>query len=172
MKHPVGVFAAWVVAGVVGQVLLTIVVALAFGARPVTVLSGSMEPAISPDDVLIERKVDPVEVHVGDVITFREPQTGRLLTHRVRRAEHQGSSVAFITKGDANNTLEHWQIPTYGEISRPLMRIPRLGYLARVARTPLGLSILILIPLLCLGGWEIYRTWRPEGRLRRKALAR
>ncbi len=57
------------------------------GFRSFTVLSGSMEPAISTGDVVVNERVGPLETRPGDVLTFRDPtRQGRLITHRLRRS--------------------------------------------------------------------------------------
>ena len=70
---------AWILGWPAWRWLLAIAVPLAFGARPYTVLTGSMEPTISPGDVVIDERISPLEARVGDVVTFRDPedQSGR-----------------------------------------------------------------------------------------------
>lgn len=165
MTRKLGAFAAAIAIAAIGTLMLTIVVALALGERPVTVLSGSMEPAILTGDLLIERPISPQEAHVGDIVTYKQPGTETQITHRVRRVSANGSVFSFTTKGDANNTTESWEIASDGRLQRPLMRIPGLGYVAHFARTPLGLISLVILPLLAFGGFELYRTWRPRAEL-------
>ena len=80
---------------------------LAFDARPLTVLSGSMEPTLQTGDVVVAKRVEPGDVRIGDVVTYRSP-TGRLVTHRVRALHQTGERFVFVTKGDANNSTERW----------------------------------------------------------------
>ncbi|WP_377269323.1 signal peptidase I [Peterkaempfera sp. SMS 1(5)a] len=71
-----------------------------------TVLTGSMDPAIPPGSVVVDRPVRPELIRVGDVVTFhsgRSPGGGeQLVTHRVVAVQHTASSLTFTTKGDAN----------------------------------------------------------------------
>lgn len=154
--------AGWLLAGFTAALLLIVVGALLLGDRAVVVLSGSMEPAFSAGDVLIERGVEPRDVEVGQVVTFHEPGTDRTLTHRVRKVEARGSKLIFTTKGDADNGLQRWSIDPGGELGQPLGRIPAIGRLVMLAKTPLGLVAIVLLPLLLLAGWEIFRIWRPR----------
>ncbi len=154
--------AGWVVAGFAVTLLLAVVGSLLLGERPVVVLSGSMEPAFSAGDVLIERSVEPRELQIGQVVTFDEPETERSITHRVRSIEAQGPKLVITTKGDADNGVQRWAIARDGELGQPLWRIPLVGRLAMLAKTPLGLVGLVLLPLLAVAGWEIYRIWRPR----------
>lgn len=154
--------AGWVAAGFTAALLLAVVGSLLLGERPVVVLSDSMEPAFSAGDVLIERGVEPGELEIGQVVTFEEPETERSITHRVRSVEARGSMLVITTKGDADNGVQRWAIARDGELGQPRWRIPLVGHLAMLAKTPLGLVGLVLLPLLAVAGWEIYRTWRPR----------
>jgi signal peptidase len=153
----------WAIA--VAGVLLAAAIALplAFGARPQTVLTGSMEPAISAGDVVIDERVSPLSAELGDVVTFRDPEDqSRLITHRVIGIRRDGSHLWFRTQGDANNTTERWRISSRGELGRVAYVVPWVGHAAVLARTPLGLSLFLLVPLLLLAVEELWRIWRPR----------
>jgi signal peptidase I len=138
---------------------------LVLGDHPRTDLSGSMEPAISPGDVVINEQIKPWEAHVGDIVTFRDPQDQKkLLTHRVVSIRRHDSHMFFVTKGDANNTREHWRVPASGQIGRVVYTVPWVGHIAVFARTKLGWMLLVGIPLLLLGAEELRRIWRPRPR--------
>jgi signal peptidase len=163
-KRPLAI-AGWLCAGFAGALLLAVLGSLLLDQRAVVVLSGSMEPAFSPGDVLIERSVEPRKVEIGQIVTFHEPGTNRMLTHRVRSVESRGTKLVITTKGDADNGVQRWSIDAGGELGQPVWRIPTIGYLVIQAKRPLGLVLIVLLPLLLVAGWEIYRVWRPqEGR--------
>ena len=144
---------------------LAIALPLAFGARPHTVLTGSMEPAIAAGDVVIDEQVSPTSARVGDVVTFRDPEDqSRLITHRVRSIRREGSHLWFVTQGDANNTVEHWRIAAGGELGRVAYTVPWVGHVAVLSHTPLGLALFLAVPLLLLGLDELARIWRPAER--------
>jgi signal peptidase len=134
---------------VVAGALLALLIAgpLVVGDHPHTDLTGSMEPAISPGDVVIDEQISPWEAEVGDIVTFRDPKDeSKLLTHRVVR------------------TQEHWQVPATGEIARVAYTVPWVGHIAVFARTRLGWGLLIGIPLLLILLEELVRIWRPRQR--------
>ena len=136
---------------------------LAFHARPLVVLSGSMEPALRTGDVSVVRSIAPLDARPGDIVTFRDPDNAeRLITHRVRAMRVQGDAVVFRTRGDANNVSEHWRVPATGEIGRLMYRIPKLGWVLSYARSK-GLFMLLLggaLALLLV--LELSAIWRPE----------
>jgi signal peptidase len=149
----------------VAGALLALVLAgpIALGDHPHTDLSGSMEPVISPGDVVMDEQIAPWEAKVGDIVTFRDPQEeSKLLTHRVVSIRDQGSTLRFVTQGDANNTQEHWQVPATGQIGRVMYTVPWVGHVAVFARTKLGWMLMIGIPLLLIAFEEMFRIWRPR----------
>jgi signal peptidase len=156
--------AGWAVAIALAALALAVAVPLAFGDRPFTVLTGSMEPTIAAGDVVIEERISPLEARLGDVVTFKDPEDqGRLLTHRVRSIRRDGPFLRFVTQGDANNTVEHWRIPLDGQLGRVLYAIPWVGHLTVLTQTRTGLLLILFVPLLLLGMDELRRIWRPRG---------
>jgi signal peptidase len=156
-------FLGMTVAGFGIGIALALALPLAFNARPLVVLSGSMEPALSTGDVSVVRSIAPLDARPGDIVTFRDPDNaGRLITHRVRAMHVQGGAVVFRTRGDANNVSEHWRVPASGEIGRVIYSIPKLGWVLAYARTK-GLFVLMLggaLALLLV--LELTSIWRPE----------
>jgi signal peptidase len=154
---------AFLVAGA----LLALLIAgpLVLGDHPHTDLTGSMEPTISPGDVVIDEQIAPWEANVGDIVTFRDPQDqSKLLTHRVVKIRDNGFQLWFTTKGDANNTEEHWRVPADGEIGRVAYTVPWVGHVAVLTKTKLGWALLVGIPLLLIAAEEMVRIWRPRPR--------
>jgi signal peptidase len=150
---------------VVAGALLALLLAgpIVLGDHPHTDLSGSMEPVISPGDVVMDEQIAPWEAKVGDIVTFRDPrQESKLLTHRVVKIRDEGSSLRFVTQGDANNTQEHWRVPATGQIGRAMYTVPWVGHVAVFARTKLGWMLMIGIPLLLIAAEEMFRIWRPR----------
>lgn len=149
-------------AAAVGLALL-LALPLAFGARPHTVLTGSMEPAIAAGDVVVVESIAPGAAQAGDVVTFRDPEDqSRLITHRVRSVRRAGSQLWFVTQGDANNTTERWRVEVGGEVGRVVYVVPWVGHVAVLARTPLGLLLFLLVPLSLVAVEELVRIWRPR----------
>ena len=133
------------------------------GGRSLTVMSGSMEPALGVGDVIISTRVSPAEVRVGDIVTFSDPEgTGKLITHRVRRVHIAEGTAHLVTKGDNTNAVERWDIAASGSMGRVEFRVPLLGFLVFWLNGPLGRFGLIVIPALLLAAFELWRIWRPQ----------
>ncbi|HMJ94533.1 MAG TPA: signal peptidase I [Thermoleophilaceae bacterium] len=156
-------FGTMTAAGFAIGIGIALALPLAFHARPLVVLSGSMEPALMTGDVTVVRPIAPLDARPGDVVTFRDPDDAdRLITHRVREMRAQGGAVVFRTRGDANTASEHWQIASSEEIGRVVYRIPKLGWVLMFARSK-GLFVLMLggaLALLLV--LELMSIWRTE----------
>jgi signal peptidase len=157
-------FAAFTVTGFVAGIALALALPLAFDARPLAVLSGSMEPALGTGDVSVVRSIAPLDARPGDIVTFRDPDDAeRLITHRVRAMHVQGEAVVFRTRGDANNASERWRVAANGEIGRVIYRIPELGWVLMFARAKGLFVVLVGGALALLLVLELTAIWRPEG---------
>lgn len=110
-----------------------------FGYGKAVVATGSMEPAISPGDMIIFRGQDDYEV--GDIVIFEDEN---FVTHRIIERTENG----FITKGDANN-VDDGEILTEQMTGKIVLIIPKVGYAADFLKSPLGILV-IVIGLLAL----------------------
>jgi len=109
------------------------------GYRTTTMLTGSMEPGISPGDVVVTAAKPVSEVEVGDVITYQIPvEDRRVETHRVIEVLHQrDGAVAVRTQGDANADPDPWTATLQGdEVWEMKTVVPKLGSVIRVFRSP------------------------------------
>jgi signal peptidase len=158
-----GVCAAlWIVGGLLFGLCMAITLPNLFGDRSLTVMSGSMEPTLRVGDVVIVDQISPLNARIGDVVTFRDPsEPTRLVTHRIRKITIANGVVRFVTKGDANTSIEHWGIPTNGTIGRVVYRVPKIGRALFWIRGRFGRLMLVVIPALLLGAYELWRIWRP-----------
>jgi len=86
-----------------------------------------------------------------------------LITHRVRRLRAIGSEVSFTTKGDANNTVEDWRVARDGTMGRVEYRLPKVGYVMNWISGRQGRLLLVVVPALLLGLFELKRIWFSDG---------
>jgi len=139
------------------------------GVKPMTVLGGSMEPAIRVGSLTLIGRADPTKIAVGDIVTFRTPPEARvgslgsdtITTHRVVGIESGQDGLAFETKGDANEDPDGWSVPAASIVGKPLLTIPFLGYAARWASSGAGFVLLIIVPGLLLIVTELLKLRRP-----------
>lgn len=125
------------------------------GHKPLTVLTNSMIPTFSAGDIIvINTKVDP---NLKDVITYKHPQDGRLITHRVIDVVTKNGESFYKTQGDANNVDDKVLIPRANVVGVETHIIPKGGYIANKLASPFGFSLLVIIPLLVYSIIEIFQ---------------
>jgi signal peptidase len=131
------------------SVMLVIFVAMTVlrftGGELLVVRTGSMEPEMSPGDLLISREVDPRTVRRGDVITFRVPsEDNTLVTHRVTSVQDDGNT--FTTKGDANETADPFTTKAEDVLGTKWFVLPGIGRAVVFLASPIGTALLLGIP--------------------------
>lgn len=105
-----------------------------FGYGSAVVLSGSMEPAIMVDELILVKAQESYET--GDVVVY---QNGRLLVvHRIVAMDDE----TITTRGDANNT-EDAPITLSQVKGRVIGHVPYVGALVRLLKTPAATILLI-----------------------------
>jgi signal peptidase len=118
-----------------------------FGNKAFIVRSGSMQPSIDIGSVVIVRPI--ASYKSGDVIAFRSAKNSKTtITHRVSSVESGPSGLYYKTKGDANNTIDGWEVKPSQIIGKMFVVVPYVGKLLIFARTSVGMPILIITPAL------------------------
>lgn len=127
--------ASWVLlAAMVALAVAVVLLPAITGAKPYTVLTGSMEPAYPPGTLVVARSVDADELRIGDVITFQlrsgEPQ---VVTHRIVGvgADAEGAPL-FVTRGDANNVEDANPVRPVQVVGRLWYSVPYIGWVNNV----------------------------------------
>ena len=99
MKTRIVAFITWTLITVLAAGALSVSIPQVLGGTTLTVLTGSMQPAINPGDIVAVFPVYPSDLRTGDIVTF-QPSSGdpTLITHRIVAA----NGATFVTRGDAN----------------------------------------------------------------------
>ncbi len=133
-----------------------------YGYSPVIVYGGSMADTIRVGSIAVTKEIRAEDVAVGDVIVFRPPDTApdRLpVMHRVVSIREEDGQRIFRTKGDANAAPDPWEMYIQGRGARVVYSVPYVGYLVNFAKTPLGCTLLLLLPVGYLGLTTLRRIW-------------
>ncbi len=126
--------------------------------KVLTVLSGSMEPAIKMGSVVVVKPAD--EYKIGAVITFGEISKIKTpTTHRIYEIKVQGSQPVYITKGDANNAPDIREITKNDILGKVLLSVPYLGYAVDATKKPFGFALIIIVPATLIIFGEIKKIY-------------
>ena len=127
------------------------------------VMTGSMEPEIREDSLLVVKKTPPEDIVPGDVISFFSPDPmleGAVNTHRVVRIEKENGRTQFITKGDANVIEDIYPTDASALVGRVVFQSYGLGKAVSLLSNPLIFGTIILLPLLVILLMNLYRAVR------------
>ena len=127
------------------------------------VMTGSMEPEIREDSLLVVQKTPPEDIAPGDIISFFSPDPmleGAVNTHRVARVEKENGRIQFITKGDANVIEDTYPVDASALVGRAVFKSYGLGKAVSLLSNPLVFGIIILLPLLIILLMNLYRAVR------------
>ena len=135
------------ICNILNGILLIILLVLAcllivpnlIGFKSFAVISGSMEPNIHVGSIVYAKPVDYKELKVGDVISFKINDS-TMVTHRINSIHEKNNS--FITKGDANNTVDGTPVPYQNIVGKVKFTVPFIGYISMNIKTPLGIAML------------------------------
>ena len=161
---------SWVLMlSVIAAGVALIIVPKAVGARPLTVLSGSMTGTYDVGDVVIVKPVDTDDLRVGDVITFQAVSDDpTLTTHRIVALAFGTDGRQFVTQGDANGARDLAPVKPAQVKGEVWYSVPKVGY---VATSMAGgwlrtIADVVAVLLLLYGGWAV--TTGLVARARRK----
>ncbi|MFC1983930.1 signal peptidase I [Chloroflexota bacterium] len=141
-------------------VLLTLfLVALpaVFSSSLAVVYSGSMAPEMPVGALAWMGPVDPTTIEVGDIIAFNPPSSEPdiIVSHRVVEVIN-GETLAFSTKGDANEEPDWEVIPAENVVARVSFNLPSMGRLLlsieKYTKGKIGFALFIALPTVLLIG--------------------
>ena len=155
---------------VIAAAAALIIVPKASGAKPLTVLSGSMTGTYDIGDVVVVKPVDTAHLAVGDVITFQpRSEDPTLTTHRIVGINVGSEGTSYVTQGDANDAADLSPVEPAQIQGTVWYSVPKLGWVSVwMAGGWLGVATdVFAVGLLLYGGWFIAaglleRRRRPE----------
>jgi signal peptidase len=149
---------AWL-AGTIGMLSLVVLptVMPVLGHQVFVVRGASMEPSIPLGSVVVVHHVDPGQIQVGEVLTFRLPH-GTVVTHRVTGISVENGNLAFQTKGDASQSADPNLVPASAVVGGLEYSLPGVGYIMYVLGSTAGALLAVaILAMLLLVGWSMER---------------
>ena len=144
---------------VVASFVLQAFPGLVGGDYALTVLSGSMEPAIGTGSIVFVAETPADQIQENDVITYRD-DGGNFVTHRVVEKHEAQGTVRFRTQGDANDAPDGEPVYRSDLVGVVMFSIPLLGYLVSFGNTTAGYVVLVLVPVMLFIFSELWELWK------------
>jgi len=143
LKIIYSIFVAFIV--IVAVLLIGSVLPIPGNYKVMTVISGSMVPAIKMGSVVIVKPEN--DYKIGEIITFGPySKTKSPTTHRIYDIKVEGGNPVYITKGDANNAPDDREVQKRDVVGKVLFSVPYMGYAVEFAKKPLGFALIIIVP--------------------------
>ena len=147
------------------------------GYQRFIILTGSMTGTYDRGSIVFDKPVPTASLKVGDPITYNPPSgftsQGRV-SHRIYRITRGKDGVrTYQTKGDANKHPDVWHFTlpraTQDEVK---FHIPEVGYLFLILSIREFRLIVVGVPAILLGLYELRKLWREGGaEVQRQKLA-
>lgn len=112
-----------------------------FGWGVSLILSGSMEPALSVDDLVIVREQS--RYNQNDIVVYQDGNS--LIIHRIISIDGDEA----VTKGDANNVADD-PIKVSDIKGKAISHIPVAGAAVRFLKSPVGFVIIVIAAIALL----------------------
>lgn len=129
----------------IALLLIVSVLPITGNYKIMTVISGSMAPAIKAGSVVVVKPVQ--DYKIGDVITFGPiSKTKAPTSHRIYDIKVVDGQPVYITKGDVNNAPDQREIKGSDILGKVLFSVPYVGYAVDFAKKPLGFALIIIVP--------------------------
>jgi signal peptidase len=140
-----------------------IVIAQSFFSPLIVVEGNSMSPAIRDADAVFVTAADPANLDVGDIITFKDPETpSQVIMHRIISIEDDSGEVYAVTKGDANQISDPYPIPVDNVTGKVSAVLPKAGLLLDYLKSPYGFILCVIIPFALLSLYLICRWYQEK----------
>jgi signal peptidase len=147
------------------------------GYQRYIILTGSMTGTYNRGSIVFDKPVPTASLKVGDPITYNPPpgftSQGRV-THRIYKITVGKDGVrTYQTKGDYNKYPDIWHFqlprPTQDEVK---FNVPEVGYLFLILSIRQFRLVVVAVPALLLGVFELRKLWREGGaEVQRQKLA-
>lgn len=106
-------------------IYLLVFVPCLWGHKPLVVISGSMEPTLKVGGILYYEKMELEDFKINDILVYKTKD--HIISHRIVNIVDDG----FITKGDANNSVDNNLINKNQVLGKGTnWSIPYIGYYA------------------------------------------
>ncbi len=132
-----------------------------FGFVISSVQTDSMEDTIMVGDIIVGKVPNEnTVIEEKDIISFYDVVNGQRIvkTHRVVEVEEIGGVKCYYTKGDNPKVAQDNGFRTANDIVAVYkFRVPLVGSIIDFLKKPVGFIIFLVLPLLAIIGWQVYK---------------
>ena len=131
-----------------------------------TVISDSMEPRLSKNDIIIVKKGYPNDkFKVGNIITYKR-KDGEIIAHRIKEIISSNLQNAYITQGDNNETPDEDVVTYEMIIGKVIYTMPNFGNILKLLKNKVFFTLCIIVLVLII----LYDRKQKKKKIQRKLI--
>lgn len=131
-----------------------------------TVISDSMEPRLSKNDIIIVKKgYQNDKFKVGNIITYKR-KDGEIITHRIKEIISSNLQNAYITQGDNNETPDEDVVTYEMIIGKVIYTMPNFGNILKLLKNKVFFTLCIIVLVLII----LYDRKQKKKKIQRKLI--
>jgi len=123
-----------------------------FGFKPYIVVTDSMEPELSVNDVVVVKRFDVDELEVGDIITFHADVNydgdNEIVTHYIHAINENGDDITLRTRpyyeNEADYSPDPWVLDANDVLGLYSFSIPWIGTIGQFIKSPFGIAAIVV----------------------------
>lgn len=141
-----------------------------FGFKPYIVITDSMEPELSVNDVVVVTRFDVEDLEVGDIITFHADVNydgeNDIVTHYIHSVNINDGEYSFRTRpyyaDPADYSPDPWVLSENDILGVYSFDIPWIGTIGQFVRSPFGIAAIVVNVGVIIGIVIILRNAKEE----------
>lgn len=118
-----------------------------FGYKTFCIVTGSMEPTIKIDDIVIVKKEDKKSIQKNDIITFK--LENEIVTHRVIDIAYNNGTLIYTTKGDQNDVTDIENVEFEQIEGKYVTKISKIGKILSILKNKYIFCLILILLIIC-----------------------
>lgn len=118
-----------------------------FGYKIFNIVTGSMEPTIKVDDIVVVKEEDKKNIRKNDIITFKI--VDEIITHRVIDIAYDNGTLIYTTKGDKNDVTDIERVQFEQIEGKYVTKITKFGKIFTVLKNKYIFSLILILLIIC-----------------------
>lgn len=127
-----------------------------FGYTFYIVQTHSMEPEIMTNDCIVVKQVkSPIELFVGDDISFVRSTDGKVVTHRIVDIQSTAEGFQYVVRGINNPTDDEMPVKYENVLGKRVAKLAILGQTITFFRSPVGVVVMVIVFMAIVAAFVI-----------------
>jgi len=118
-----------------------------FGYKTFYIVTGSMEPTIKINDIVIVKVEDKKNIQKNDIITFK--LENEIVTHRVIDIAYNNGTLIYTTKGDKNDVTDIEKVEFEQIEGKYVTKVSKIGKMLNILKNKYIFGLILILLIIC-----------------------